>query len=209
MPPRFFLLNRRKNCHSNLALEKGGFSPGGTTCRPLLKHVIIRCTVHPVTDQYNSPRIYCLFYTLFWQVLIRTEQAFCLKKSNRVFLTSSLKKVLCWFVSWNSRKMRSLVLRVLKISLKWDIKWDISSSIWTNLSEAFIEITFSSLKSLTYIWSSFKNKAVTQIFECHKLFVIKSFAFRNALKVKCLWKQNFGILCQIRNLHLGLKESKN
>ena len=206
MPPRFFLPKRRKNCHSNLALEKGGFSPGGTTCLPLLKprHNTLYCT-----PSNNSPRIYCLFYTLIWQVLIRTEQAFCVEKRNRVFLISSLKKVLCWFVSWNSRKMRSLGLRVLKISLKWDIKLDISSSIWTNLSSAFTEITFSSLKSLTYIWSSFKNKAVTQIFECHRLFVIKSFAFRNALKVKCLWKQNFGILCQIRNLHLGLKESKN
>ena len=64
---------------------------------------------------------------------------------------------------------------------------------------------FSSLKSLTYIPSNFKNKTVTQIFEYHNLFVIKSFAFLNALKVKCLWKQSFGISCQSHNLHLGLK----
>ena len=30
----------------------------------------------PITNQYNSPKIYCLFYTLVWQVLIRTEIKF-------------------------------------------------------------------------------------------------------------------------------------
>ena len=41
-------------------------------------HVIICCTAlycTPVTDQYNYLRIYCLFYTVAWQMLIRTELA--------------------------------------------------------------------------------------------------------------------------------------
>ena len=52
------------SCHSNLALETGGFSPRGTTNLPLLKPPpnTLYCT--PITDQYNSPRTLCLFYTL-------------------------------------------------------------------------------------------------------------------------------------------------
>ena len=37
LPLRFSLPKRSKNCHSNLAMETGGFSPGGTTSLPLLK----------------------------------------------------------------------------------------------------------------------------------------------------------------------------
>ena len=63
----------RKNCHSNLALETGGFSTGGTTSLLLLKsrHNTLYCM--PVTNQYNSRRIYFLLYTLVWQVWIKTE----------------------------------------------------------------------------------------------------------------------------------------
>ena len=65
LSPRFFLPKRSKNFHSNLALETRGFKP---------RHNTLYCM--PITDQYNSPRIYCLFYTLVWQVLIRTELIF-------------------------------------------------------------------------------------------------------------------------------------
>ena len=76
LPPRFSLPKRSKDYHSNFGLETGGFSPGVANSPPLLKprHNTLHCT--PVTDQYNSPRIYCLFYTLVWQVLISTELLF-------------------------------------------------------------------------------------------------------------------------------------
>ena len=65
------------------------FSPGGITSSPLLKsrHYTPCCT--PITDQYNSLRIYCLFYTLVWQVLIRTELLNCIsQKREKVIKTS-------------------------------------------------------------------------------------------------------------------------
>ena len=73
LPPRIFLPKRSKNCHSNLAQETWGFSSGGATSLLLLKphHNTLYCA--PMTDQYNSPKIYCLFYTVAWQVLIRRE----------------------------------------------------------------------------------------------------------------------------------------
>ena len=42
----------------------GAFSPGGTISLPLLKpcHNTLYCT--SITDQYNSPKIYCLFIAL-------------------------------------------------------------------------------------------------------------------------------------------------
>ena len=55
---------KNKNFHSNLALETGGFSPGVTTSL----HNTLSYT--PITDQYLSPIIYCLSYTLVSQVLI-------------------------------------------------------------------------------------------------------------------------------------------
>ena len=76
LPPRFFLPKRSKNCLSNLAMETGGFSPGGTISLPLIKPGHNTLYVLPVTDQYNSWRIYCLFYTHVWQMLIRTEAFF-------------------------------------------------------------------------------------------------------------------------------------
>ena len=63
------------SCHSNLALHTGDFSPRGTTSLSLLRprHNRLYCTT--ITDQWNSPRIYCLFYTLVWQVFIRTKSS--------------------------------------------------------------------------------------------------------------------------------------
>ena len=73
LPPRFPLLKKSNNCHSNLALETEGFSLGGTISLPLLKAHYNTLYCMPITGQYNYLGIYCLFCTLVWQVLIRME----------------------------------------------------------------------------------------------------------------------------------------
>ena len=60
---KIFSAEISKYCLSNLTLETGGFSSKGATSLLLLKsrHNTLSCM--PVTKPYNSPRIYCLFYT--------------------------------------------------------------------------------------------------------------------------------------------------
>ena len=95
--PSFFPAKRSKNYFANLALETKNFSPGGTTSLLLLKprHNKLFCT--PITDQYNSPRIYCLFYTHILQVLIRTEMNGCFSRQilqqNVSWILSQRKKM--------------------------------------------------------------------------------------------------------------------
>ena len=76
LPPRFFQRKRIKNFHFNMGLETGVFSPGDRTNLPLMQPRDNTLYYTPISNQYNSPRIYCLFCTLVWQVLIRTEFSF-------------------------------------------------------------------------------------------------------------------------------------
>ena len=90
LAPRYSLPKKSKNLHSNLALEMEGLSPGGTTSLLLLKHRHSTLYYTLITSQWSSLKIYCLFYTLVWEVLIRTEFK---KRHNFVYQTLVVSKI--------------------------------------------------------------------------------------------------------------------
>ena len=63
MPPRLFLPKRSINFHFNLALETGGFNPGGTNSLPLLKprHNTLYCTPSNRSIQFSENLLSILY----------------------------------------------------------------------------------------------------------------------------------------------------
>lgn len=108
---KVFPAERSKNFYFNLGLETGGFSSGDTTSHLLMQpcHNTLYYTI--ITDQYNSPRIYCLFCTFVWQVLLRTEFSFRRHLRNSVFIFFR-----CDF-TWNEQNTKFF----FKVSF---IKWE-------------------------------------------------------------------------------------